>query len=99
MFVVLTSLVLVCLLVAGSAVLTDPGPLCSGQPVLLTCNITGGVDLIWSYNSVVIGGQISPTRPPPTGPVSVGGVQFTLTLLLARPDMVSKISFTATAAD
>ena len=35
--------------------LTDPGPLCAGETVTLTCDISGGIGtnlLTWSYDGV-----------------------------------------------
>ena len=65
-----------------SAILTDPGPVCEGDTVLLTCTIPGGVQLIWRYNSAGIGnGAVEPDSLPPTNPDTVGGVVFTLSVL------------------
>ena len=36
-----------------SAILTDPGPVCTGDTVLLTCTIPGGVTLVWRYNNIL----------------------------------------------
>ncbi len=40
---------LLLLLPLASSVLTDPGPLCTGQTATLTCNVTGGTRLNWNY--------------------------------------------------
>ena len=37
------------LLVPVSGILTDPGPVCPGDTVTLTCDVTRGTQLIWSY--------------------------------------------------
>ena len=68
-----------------SAILTDPGPVCTGDTVVLTCTIPGGVQLIWRYNNEVIGDGVD----------TVGGVMFTQNLLDSSPDLVSQLSFTA----
>ena len=84
----------------GSAILTDPGPVCEGDTVTLTCTIPGGVSLGWRYNSVLIGGgtYVPVTNTvPPTNPDTVGGVVFTHSLLDSSPDLVSQLSFTASS--
>ena len=80
-----------------SAILTDPGPVCTGDAVTVTCTIPGGVQLLWRYNGASIGnGAVEPGRLPPTNPDTVGGVVFTLSLLEGTsPDLVSQLSFTA----
>ena len=83
-----------------SAILTDPGPVCTGDTVLLTCTIPGGVTLVWRYNNILqpIGsGVYQPANNivPPDNPDTVGGVVFTLSLLDSSPDLVSQFSFTA----
>ena len=83
-----------------SAILTDPGPVCTGDTVLLTCTIPRGVSLAWRYNSDVdlIGNgayQPASNTVPPTNPDTVGGVVFTHSLLDSSPDLVSQLSFTA----
>ena len=81
-----------------SAILTDPEPVCTGDTVLLTCTIPGGVSLTWSYNNERIGGgrYVPVTNTvPPTNPNTVGGVVFTHSLLDSSPDLVSQLSFTA----
>ena len=81
-----------------SAILTDPGLVCEGDPVVLTCTIPMGVQLIWRYNGDLIGnGAVQPDRLPPDNPDTVGGVVFTLSLLedTSPDDLVSQLSFTA----
>ena len=82
--------------VSGS--LIDPGPLCPGETALLTCTITQGTDLIWSYDSGRIF-TIIPTlnRFPPSSPILENGVNFTVTVLSTSPDLVSQISFVVSA--
>ena len=81
----------------ASSVLTDPGPLCDGQPATLTCNITGGSALNWGYG--VAGGEES--LPTVTSAfqspliMMVGSVEFTVSLLETSPVFVSGISFVA----
>ena len=85
-----------------SGILIDPGPLCPGETALLTCTITQGTDLIWTY------GDLTPRRIttivpavnifPPSGPILVDGVNFTVTVLSSTsPDLVSQISFVVSA--
>ena len=77
-----------------SGILIDPGPLCPGETTLLTCTITQGTDLSWSYSS----GRIVAIIPgvnifPPSGPILENGVEFAVTVLSTSPDLVSQISF------
>ena len=84
----------------ASAILTDPGPVCEGDTVVLNCTITVGAFLRWNYNDVLIGGGLyapSINKVPPTNPDTVGGVVFTHSLLDSSPDIVSQLSFTASA--
>ena len=83
-----------------SAILTDPGPVCEGDTVVLNCTIPAGVLLRWNYNDERIGGGIyapSINEVPPTNPDTVGNVVFTHSLLDSSPDIVSQLSFTASA--
>ena len=81
-----------------SAILTDPGPVCEGDTVLLTCTIPNGTLLGWIYEGEIIGdGVHRPPNVPPTNPDTVGGVVFTHSLLDTSPDLVSQLSFTASA--
>ena len=82
-----------------SAILTDPGPVCTGDTVLLTCTIPRGTRLAWRYNGENIGnGVYLPTynTVPPDNPDTKGGVVFTQRLLHTSPDLVTQLSFTAT---
>ena len=41
----------------SSQLLTDPGPLCAGETVTLTCDISGGMGsnlLSWEYDGVLV---------------------------------------------
>ena len=81
-----------------SGILIDPGPLCPGETALLTCTITQGTQLFWSYDF----GRIATIIPqldilPPSGPILVNGVEFTVTVLSTSPDLVSQISFVVSA--
>ena len=81
-----------------SAILTDPGLVCTGDTVLLTCTIPNGTLLGWSYEGEIIGnGVYSPPNVPPTNPDIVGGVVFTHSLLSTSPDLVSQLGFTASS--
>ncbi len=86
----------------ASCILTDPGPLCTGQTATLTCNITGGTRIHWNYNVGGSGGRIPTYDPdigvsPPTEPVTVNGVEFTVSVLMTQPHLVSTISFVPSA--
>ncbi len=90
---------MICLLVvllsaAGCSVLIDPGPLCTGQTVTLTCNITGTSFLAWTYGSdrfVTINTALS----NPVMEVS-DTITFTVsTEMSISPHFVSRISFVA----
>ena len=81
--------------------MTDPGLLCTGQPVTLTCDIAGGTDLTWNY---IFGGtteRIANIIPllgtfPPPDPIDVSGIEFMVTVQMPTiPDLVSNISFVA----
>ena len=79
-----------------SAILTDPGLVCTGDTVLLTCTIPNGITLGWSYDGEFIGdGVYRPPNVPPTNPDTVGGVVFTHSLLSTSPDLLSQLGFTA----
>ena len=79
------------------SILTGPGPLCAGHTALLTCNVTGGIALLWTYDDSTISETLTPTSQP-TSTVTVGGVLFTVTLLIpTSPHFVSQLSFNASA--
>ena len=81
-----------------SGILIDPGPLCPGEKALLTCTVTQGTDLFWSYDSTIITTIIPElNRFPPSGPILENGVEFTITVLSTSPDLVSQISFVVSA--
>jgi hypothetical protein len=79
--------------------LTDPGSLCPGDMVTLTCNVTGGVIQQWRYNAVDVGDMIIPAlnQVPevPAVPLMVNGVVFQLILLSITPNLASQIAFVA----
>ena len=82
-----------------SGILIDPGPLCPGETALLTCTITQGTELVWTYGD---SGRIFTIIPalnrfPLSGPILVNGVEFTVTVLSTSPDLVSQISFVVSA--
>ena len=78
------------------AILTDPGPVCEGDTVVITCTIPNGTLLGWIYEGEAIGnGVYSPPNVPPTTPDTVRSVVFTHSLLDSSPDIVSQLSFTA----
>ena len=82
---------------ASSIALTDPGPLCSGQPATLTCNITGGNLLVWTYDRdrfITIEPVLAPL-PDPVVRIS-DTIAFTVSLLMPTSlHLVSLISFIA----
>lgn len=82
----------------ASGILSNPGPLCSGQRTTFICEITGGVELEWLYNNgqVMSIAQINPgvNLLPPLNPVVVAGVEFSVSLV--DPVLSSEISFVPT---
>ena len=79
----------------ATTTLSDPGPLCAGQTAVLTCSVTDGVSITWFYRDEFVGQTISPSQPPPSDSVTVGGVEFTLTLSQNITHLISQLSFTA----
>ena len=79
----------------ATTILPDPGPLCAGQTAVLTCSVADGVTIDWLYRNGCIGPSLSLSQPPPSGPVTVGGVEFTLTLSQNSNPLISQLSFTA----
>ena len=79
----------------ATTTLSDPGPLCVGQTAVLTCSVADGVTIRWIYRNEFVGSVISLNEPPPPDPVTVGGVQFTLTLSQDNNPLISQLSFTA----
>ena len=79
----------------ATTTLPDPGPLCAGQTAVITCSVADGVNLRWRYRNEFVGSVISLNEPPPPDPVTVGGVQFTLTLSQNSNPLISQLSFTA----
>jgi hypothetical protein len=77
----------------ADCLLTDPGSLCPGDMVTLTCNVTGGLAQQWLYNNQSAG-LIIPTTGQVPAPQRVDGVEFRLSLLSAN-DTVSQITFVA----
>lgn len=80
-------------------ILTDPGPLCPGEVVTLTCTHAAGTSqLSWFYpqslNIITI--NISKPNIPLPAVREVLGVEFSISLLSTSPDVVSQISFVAT---
>ena len=79
----------------ATTTLSDPGPLCAGQTAVLTCSVADGVTIRWRYRNEFVGPVVSPSLPPSPDPVTVGGVQFTLTLSQNSNPLISQLSFTA----
>ena len=80
----------------ATTTLPDPGPLCAGQTAVLTCSVTDGVNIRWRYRDENVGAVLSLSQPPSSDPVTVGGVQFTLTLSSQNSNpLISNLSFTA----
>ncbi len=88
----------------ANSALTDPGPLCRDQPATLTCNVTGGIILIWNYDfDGAMKFEIAliniPTKrfPPPDPVVTPDGVAIIVSLLMPTDiELVSQISFVPT---
>ena len=59
---------------AVSGRLSDPGPLCAGDSVTLTCNISGVTVLFWDYDSIQLF-SITAARELPAR-ITVSGVLF-----------------------
>ena len=79
----------------ATTTLPDPGPLCVGQTAVLTCSVADGVTILWRYRGETVGSLLSLSLPPSSGPVTEGGVQFTLTLSQSSNSLISQLSFTA----
>ena len=61
---------------------------------MLTCNVPGGITLQWIYNLMVFVNIRTPDSIPPSDPIPVDGVEFTVSLLSnTGSDLVSEISF------
>ena len=77
-------------------VLRDPGPLCPGQIVTITCDISGGTGrsdgVSWNYNEVQVLAVISGVSMLPISR-NVSGVEFTL--LDTEIEFMFLISFVA----
>ena len=81
---------------SATTTLTASGPLCADQTAVLTCTVPQGRSIRWTYSGSQFGGLITPSQPPPSDPIPVEGVEFTLSLLEGTsPDLVSQLSFTA----
>ena len=80
----------------ATTTLSDPGPLCANQTVVLTCSVADGAAIRWTYRGETVGPLLSLSLPPPPDPVPVGGIQFTLTLSSQNSNpLISNLSFTA----
>ena len=83
----------------NSIYILDSGPLCPGQTAVLTCNIPGGSSLQWIYNSYIVFGSVRGFLFPPSDPILVDGVEFTVSLLPnTGSDLVSEISFVVSSS-
>ena len=61
---------------------------------MLTCNVPGGITLQWIYNAMQFVTIRPPSSIPPSDPIPVDGVEFTVSLLSnTGSDLVSEISF------
>ena len=62
----------------------------------LTCDISGGTELQWIYNSQVVTAIIPRLNTfPSPDPVTTSGVEFTVSLLCISPNLSSQIMFVA----
>ena len=85
----------VVLLPVSGQILRDPGPLCAGEPVTLTCDISGWMEsnlLTWSYDGISVISIMPGVTTLPTFRTA-SGVQFTV--LDTQMDTVSHIIFVA----
>ena len=85
----------VVLLPVNGQILRDPGPLCAGEPVTLTCDISGRIGsnlLTWVYDGFSIISIVPGSTALPATRV-VSGVEFTV--LDTPMDAVSHIIFVA----
>ena len=80
----------------GGQVLRDPGPLCPGQTVTITCDTSGGTQgsdaVSWNYNGVQVDTIIPGFSTLPANR-NVSGVEFTL--LDTEIEFMFLISFVA----
>lgn len=86
----------------ADAVLTGSYPLYSGERANLTCNITGGVSVIWRFtDDQGISERVASINPslnffPPSDPVVLSGFVFNVSLLMpTSPHLVTQVSFDA----
>ena len=87
----------VVLLPVRGQILRDPGPLCAGETVTLTCDISGRMGsnlLAWIYDGVQVI-SIAPGSTTLPAIRVVSGVEFRV--LDTQMDTVSQISFMASA--
>ena len=98
---VILMIFIVLLVYPVDSTLTGSGSLCAGQTALFTCNVTGGITVLWRYVTDAGDSPIGELLNPTSGPTStdtVGGVLFTVTLLMpTRPHLVTQLNFTASA--
>lgn len=84
----------------AGGILTDPGPLCPEQRTNLTCEVTADVVLLYYGLTFIV--EIYPNRginvPPGPIVVNAAGVEFSISIISAGIDPVSKsvISFVPT---
>ena len=85
----------VLLVSSASAVITlEPGPLCPEQQAVVRCTITGGTQLSWIYSTRAVAGiDLVLGQFPPTDPVIIKNVSFTVTLISNMTELVSEIRF------
>ena len=87
----------VVLLPVRGQILRDPGPLCAGENVALTCDISGRMglnQLTWVYDNIFVISIVPEATTLPTFRTA-SGVEFTV--LDTQMDTVSRISFVASA--
>jgi len=79
-----------------SSVLTDPGPLCTNDTVVLNCSAAGSIAQSWRYDGEMITFiQTRIGQLPPADPMERSGVAFSVSLLSTSPVLLSQIVFVA----
>lgn len=80
-----------------SSSLTDPGEVCVGDMVTLTCNIRNeSIIFQWRYINAIVGSYLTTSTPPLTMMTVFEGIEFTSSLVsIMSGQIVSTLNFTA----